>query len=207
MVVDAYAQLVAEGFLVGRAGSGTVVSDVAHRVHGRGRHAEPVADLDRPSRCFHRRCTILWTTGVGVRFGCRWGREDRSTIPAGPSQRYRSAHFFAVRHDTSYRSAARGIDQSSSTTRRASRSRARGVRAALAWVACDTTTSRCGVERFLDRSTPHREVFTHLRHQTVSTHDLDQRAWASHLGVLGPPPISCGLRLFRPRRSRSSRRH
>jgi len=29
VVVDAYAQLVAEGFLVGRAGSGTVVSDVA----------------------------------------------------------------------------------------------------------------------------------------------------------------------------------
>jgi len=29
VVADAYAQLVAEGFLVGRAGSGTVVSDVA----------------------------------------------------------------------------------------------------------------------------------------------------------------------------------
>jgi len=58
-----------------------------HRVHGRGGHAEPVTDLIGPSRCFQRRCTILGTTGCGVRFGCRCGREDRSTIPAGPSAR------------------------------------------------------------------------------------------------------------------------
>ncbi len=36
-----------------------------------------------PSCC--RRCTILRTTGVGVRFGCQCDHEDRSTIPAGPS--------------------------------------------------------------------------------------------------------------------------
>src|SRR3954462_10676854 len=71
------------------------------------------------------------------------------------------------------------MDHSFSTIRRASRSRARGVRAALAWVAWDTKTSWW--ERFLDSSTPHREVFTHLRHQIVSSHDLDQRAWSSHL--------------------------
>lgn len=40
-----------------------------------------------PSRCFHRKCTILRTTGGGVRFGRRCGRDDRSTIPAGPSAR------------------------------------------------------------------------------------------------------------------------
>ena len=40
-----------------------------------------------PSRCFQRRCTILRTTGAGVRFGCRCGAEDRSSIPAGPSAR------------------------------------------------------------------------------------------------------------------------
>jgi hypothetical protein len=28
------------------------------------------------------------------------------------------------------------------------------------------------------------EVFTHLRHQTVSSHDLDQRAWTSHLASI-----------------------
>ena len=48
-------------------------------------------------------------------------------------------------------------------------------------VAWDTKASLV-VERFLDSSTPHREAFTHPRHQTVSSHDLDQRAWASHLG-------------------------
>ncbi len=37
-----------------------------------------------PSRCFHRRCTILRTTGCGVRVGCRCGRQDRSAIPARP---------------------------------------------------------------------------------------------------------------------------
>ena len=40
-----------------------------------------------PSRCFHRRCTILRTTGCGVRLGWWCGREDRSSIPSGPSTR------------------------------------------------------------------------------------------------------------------------
>src|SRR3954447_26994351 len=72
------------------------------------------------------------------------------------------------------------MDHSFSTIRRASRSRARGVRAALAWVAWDAKTSWW--ERFLDSSTPHREVFTHLRRQIVSSHVPDQRAWSSQLG-------------------------
>ncbi|MBA8804848.1 hypothetical protein FB382_003139 [Nocardioides ginsengisegetis] len=42
------------------------------------------------------------------------------------------------------------------------------------------------VERFLGSSTPHREVFTRLRPQIVSSHDLDQRLWASQLGRDGP---------------------
>jgi hypothetical protein len=37
------------------------------------------------------------------------------------------------------------------------------------------------VERFLGSSTPHREVFTRLRPQIVTSHDLDQRLWASQL--------------------------
>ena len=67
---------------------------------------------------------------------------------------------------------------------RASFSRARGVRAALAWVAWDMKASWVS-ERFLDSSTPHREAFTHLRPQTVSSQDLDQRAWASQLALHG----------------------
>jgi hypothetical protein len=35
-------------------------------VHGRGRHAQTSCDLHWPSRCLHRRCTILRTTGGGV---------------------------------------------------------------------------------------------------------------------------------------------
>ena len=49
-----------------------------------------------PSRFFQRRCTILRTTGLGVRRGQECGRELRSAIAAGPPVRYRSAHFFAV---------------------------------------------------------------------------------------------------------------
>ncbi|MGZ5374571.1 MAG: hypothetical protein ACXWXC_12500, partial [Aeromicrobium sp.] len=37
------------------------------------------------------------------------------------------------------------------------------------------------VKRFLNSSTPHREVFTRLQDQIVSSQDLDQGAWASHL--------------------------
>jgi hypothetical protein len=42
-------------------------------------------------------------------------------------------------------------------------------------------------EWFLGNSTPHREVFTRLQPQIVTSHNLDQRLWASHLGggVLG----------------------
>lgn len=54
-----------------------------------------------PKRCFQRRCTILRTTGMRVRLGCLCGREEWSTMPDRPSARCRSAHFFAVRHETS----------------------------------------------------------------------------------------------------------
>src|SRR4051812_21132866 len=115
-------------------------------------------------------------------------------MPPGPSSRYRSAHFFAVRHETSYRSAARAGGQPWSTTRRAKRRRARGVRAALAWVAWDTKASWVA-ERFLDSSTPHRGGLRPSTGQTVSSHDLDQRAWASHLAareLAQPTPIATG---------------
>ena len=44
---------------------------------------------------------IRRTTGAGVRVGEWCGRDDASIMPAGPSSRYRSAHRFAVGHDTS----------------------------------------------------------------------------------------------------------
>ena len=63
-------------------------------------HAEPAGDLDRaeplappqPHDLAHHLRLVL----VGL-----WcGRELRSIIPAAPSARYRSAHFFAVRAAT-----------------------------------------------------------------------------------------------------------
>src|SRR5215218_830608 len=53
-----------------------------------------------PSRCFHRRYTILRTIGRGVRRGERCGRLERSAIPAAPSARERSDHLFAVMRAT-----------------------------------------------------------------------------------------------------------
>jgi hypothetical protein len=41
------------------------------------------------------------------------------------------------------------------------------------------------VKRFLDSSTPRREVFPIKNIQIVSSHDLDQRAWSVHLDQLG----------------------
>ncbi|KQS73772.1 hypothetical protein ASG41_04080 [Modestobacter sp. Leaf380] len=61
------------------------------------------------------------------------GRELRSTIPAGPSARYRSAHLRAVDGSTMNIDAAADTGHPWSTINRAIRRRARGVRAALAW--------------------------------------------------------------------------
>jgi hypothetical protein len=39
------------------------------------------------------------------------------------------------------------------------------------------------VKRFIDSSTPRREVFPINNIQIVSSHDLDQRAWSVHLAL------------------------
>ncbi|GAA4886035.1 hypothetical protein GCM10025788_28080 [Serinicoccus chungangensis] len=68
-----------------------------------------------------------------MRCGQLAGRLERSTIPAGPSVRYRLAHRLAVVIETLNRSAARAGVQPSSTTHRASRRRPVGDNEALAW--------------------------------------------------------------------------
>lgn len=70
--------------------------------------------------------------------------------------------------------AAAGV-QPSSTINLASRSRAFGVRAALAW---DTKASWC-VKRFLDSSTSQPGAFAYPATQSRVT---QQRPWTSHLG-------------------------
>ena len=69
-----------------------------HGVHGRGRHPEPAGDLDRAraggATAAARSAAPLL---AGSWSGCGAAVELRSAIPAGPSARYRSAHFFAVR--------------------------------------------------------------------------------------------------------------
>jgi hypothetical protein len=54
---------------------------------GGGGQADSGAIWAGPSRWVQRRCTIRRTTEVGVRRGERWGRLDRSAIPAGPWSR------------------------------------------------------------------------------------------------------------------------
>ena len=133
-------------------------------------------------------------SGSGCRCGAR-GPVDH----AGRAHLRGSGRPTASRSARTRRSARRPGRPASrwSTISRASRRRARGVRAALAW---DTKTSWV-VERFLDSSTPHREVFTHHDHQIVSSHDLDQRAWSVHLGLgLVQPDGDVAAR--RPARSR-----
>ena len=109
-----------------------------HRVHRRGRHTQPGADLHRPEPFAPSQVHDRPHERLRGPAGDRCGREDRSAIPAGPTCRYRLAQRAAVGQDTSYRSAARATGQPSSTISRASLSRARGVSAALAW---DTKTS------------------------------------------------------------------
>src|SRR4051812_3723939 len=62
----------------------------------------------------------------------------------------------------------------------ARRRRARGVRAALAWVACDMKTS--WLERFLRQLHSTSGGLHPSTRQIDSSQRLDQRAWASHLG-------------------------
>ena len=86
-----------------------------------------------PSLRRHRNRRIRFTVAGGVLVGIERGRLDRSTIPAGPSARNRAAHFRAVGGEVMNIFAATMTGQRSSTMSLASRSRARGVRAALAW--------------------------------------------------------------------------
>jgi len=80
------------------------------------------------------RSLITWRmTRSGVLFGLECGRLDRSTIPTGPSALNRAAHLRAVTVETMNIFAASDGFQPSTTINLASRSRARGVRAALAW--------------------------------------------------------------------------
>src|SRR3954470_5737628 len=65
----------------------------------------------------------------------------------------------------------------------ARRRRARGVRAALAWVACDMKTS--WLERFLRQLHSTSGGLHPSTRQIDSSQRLDQRAWASHLGADG----------------------
>jgi len=52
------------------------------------------------------------------------------------------------------------------------------------------------VKRFLDSSTPRREAFVINNRQIVSSHDLDQRAWAVQLVLLTRPRRPLFVALF-----------
>ena len=86
-----------------------------------------------PSRRRQRNPMIARLRFSAVLFGLVCGRLDRSAIPAWPSVLNRAAHLRAVTVETMNIFAASDGVQSSSTINFASRNRARGVRAALAW--------------------------------------------------------------------------
>ena len=82
-----------------------------------------------------RSLTILRTTSAGA-VGLPVRRTRAVHDPGGPSPRDGAAHFAAVFHNTSYRSAARVGGYPWSTINRASRSRGGGgVGAAFEWLA------------------------------------------------------------------------
>ena len=132
-----------------------------------------------PSRCFQRRCTILRTTGAGVLFGWRCGREDRSTIPAGPSPG--TGPPTSPRSSTTRHSAPRPGPPASRINDQTSQPQPGTRSQSSVGMGSVGHEDLLVVERFLDSSTPHREVFTRPRPQIVSSHDLDQRLWASQL--------------------------
>ena len=102
-------------------------------------------------RLLTRSPTTRRSMWVGVRPGLDLGREDRSTMPAAPCSRYRSAHRRAVLTETLNRSAARVSGNSWCTTQRASRRRPVGDSGELRWVTKVSCEVGCG-----GSSTPHR---------------------------------------------------
>jgi len=82
-----------------------------------------------PHRLVNRRATIRRSRRCGDRDGDRCGRELRSVN--GNPARYRAAHFDAVAGEHWNRSAARRIDQPSSTINFASRRRPSAVNGVL----------------------------------------------------------------------------
>ena len=133
-----------------------------------------------PSRCFHRRCTILRTTGAGVRFGgggaARNGRSSRPHLRPGSGQPILGG---LPRHVVPLRGTGRGPPLIDDQPGQLEPGTWRQSSIGMGSVGHE---GLLGVKRFLDSSTPHREAFTHPEPQIVSSQDLDQRAWASHLG-------------------------
>lgn len=86
-----------------------------------------------PSRRRHLALTIRLTMAGVVVVGIECGLLVRSAIPAGPSVRYRAAHFRAVGGETMNIFTATDTGHCSSTMSLARGRRARGVTAALAW--------------------------------------------------------------------------
>lgn len=98
---------------------------------GRWSDAEPGGELNWPSRSRIRRLTHRFVVSTLVLLGDVLARDDRSSIDS--SARYRSTHRLTVGHDTWKRAATSLIGHPSSTTKRATFNRWRGVRAALLW--------------------------------------------------------------------------
>ena len=140
-----------------------------HRMDGRGRQPEPATDLDRAEPLAPPQPhDLAHHVRSGSRCGHERGRLERSCHAAAPSARNRAAHLRAVGIETMNIFAAADGVQPSSTISRASRRRAFGVSAALAW---DTKASWC-VKRLLDSSTSQPEAFAYPATQAVSRNNV-----------------------------------
>ena len=151
------------------------------RVHGRGRHVESVGDLDRSEPLLPAQVHDL------ADHWC-WCPVRLVTRRRGPiSHAGRTLGLVAVRpllrglprHVVALGGPGRRPAVVDDQTRQPQSGAWRQGSVGMGSVGHE---GLLGVKRFLDSSTPHREAFTHLRHQIVSSHDLDQRAWASQLG-------------------------
>ena len=104
----------------------TDTGTVEDLLHGRG--CQPDLDVVSTPPRLERRCSARRRRCLGVRFGDRRGRDDRSHNTASPSNSHRSRHFRTVLASTWNRSAVAVTDQPRSVIQRIIRRRPSTVR-------------------------------------------------------------------------------
>jgi hypothetical protein len=173
-------------FTGGSVDVGEPVDPAAHqdRVHGRCRHRETIADLNRTQALFpaqvhdlaHDRHWGAVRLPIWPRGAVAHPRWPLRAIASGPLRCGLPRHVITLGR-ASRRPAV--VDDEPRQPQPGTRGQSSVGMGSVGH------EDLLVVERFLGSSTPHREVFTRLRPQIVSSHDLDQRLWASQLAPVG----------------------